>query len=233
MSNRGGACLQSSGGIIANGTPSPSLGDARVRNFVVNGGRIDVLYDPIGLQFAVPTEGAASVTVLPTQPSGAISGNRALAATPVRLTSLDTAHAPRSQSSVIADGQQRIVTVDMQDFRDSAGNSVPDVKIAVSTLDWLQPDQSRWRLPPTERRRDCQWRRIARARRSSPSHLHHSRRSRRGAVPDGRRGDGRRTGWDGAGERAACPRERANASATGRSRTRRSRSRAPLPSKPT
>ncbi|MGQ0735910.1 MAG: Ig-like domain-containing protein [Acidobacteriota bacterium] len=133
--DRNNNCLSGAGGRIANGMDSPALpGDSRVRNFVVTGGRIDVLFDPLGTEFGVSFGGTTFVQVLPTTATGTFSGNRALAFTPVTLTSLDTAHAPRSQSAVIADGLQKIVSVALQDFRDSAGNTVPDVMIAVSTL---------------------------------------------------------------------------------------------------
>jgi hypothetical protein len=127
-------CLESAGGQIVGGSVSPSFGDPRVRNFVVTGGRVDVLYDPLGTELGVSSSATARVMVLPTNANGTISGNRALAHTPVTLTALDTVHAPRSQSAVIADGLQKTVTIDLQDFRDSLGDAVPDVAFVASTL---------------------------------------------------------------------------------------------------
>ncbi len=135
--DRSNSCIDSAGGSITNGAQSPNLGagDLRIRNFVVMGGRVDVVFDPAGIQLDVAATAISNVTLLPTNPDGTVLGQQAFAVTPISLLSFDTATAPRSQSSVIADGRSKVVTINVSGLRDASGNPIPDgALVAASTL---------------------------------------------------------------------------------------------------
>jgi hypothetical protein len=113
-----------------------SPNDGRFRFFTVLGGRIDVVYDPLGAAgLSTGTDAVASIQVLPADANGNRVGFQAIAVEPVTLTTYDTAATPRSQSAAIADGAPKIVTIALTGIRDTAGNLVPDgARVAVTAL---------------------------------------------------------------------------------------------------
>jgi uncharacterized protein YjdB len=126
-----GCYVSSAGGGIDNGTTGP---DSRVHLFTVNGGRIDVLYDPVGAtQLGPKATETAVLQVLPTDGAGNLTSTTTLATTNVTLTEFDTAATPLSQDSVVANGVPKVVTATFMSMRDSAGKPVPDgVSVGVS-----------------------------------------------------------------------------------------------------
>lgn len=134
--DRAGFCVNSDGGAIANGAPTPEFGNvSHTRLFTVTGGRIDVLYDPSGTEVAVSNGKLARVQVLPAAANGTRTSNQSLAIRDVVLGTIDTAAAPRSQSVALADGSANLLTVTVDDIRDSTGALVPDgAVVVVSTL---------------------------------------------------------------------------------------------------
>ena len=140
--DRNGVVIDSAGGIITNGLPSPDLGDARMRYFVVTGGQIEVHYDPQGVLLAVPNTAIARIQLLPGKPSPAIDrgrriGIRAFTVVPVTLTSptTDGANVTAVPSSIYSDGGDRQVAVTVTGISDRHGQPVLDgTKVVVSTL---------------------------------------------------------------------------------------------------
>ncbi len=127
--------VPSAGGSIVNGEGASPNDPNRFVFFTVRGGRIDVLYDPATLGFATGTGGVANVQVLPADAAGSRIGFQAVVVEPVVLTTFDTAAAPRTQASVVADGNPKLVTITLTGIRDTAGNLVPDgARVAVTAL---------------------------------------------------------------------------------------------------
>lgn len=130
----GSCCVNSVGGTLVNGQ-GLSPNDARFQVFTVQGGRVDVIYDPLGAGgMSTAVNAVARLQVIPADASGSRIGFKATAVGEVNLVSVDTAASPRSQSSAIADGVSKTVIVKLESIRDSFGNIVPDgSRIAVTT----------------------------------------------------------------------------------------------------
>ncbi|MFZ4698475.1 MAG: Ig-like domain-containing protein [Candidatus Methylumidiphilus sp.] len=131
-----GYYYNSVGGNIVNGENTPAYpGVAHTKAFTVAGGRIDVVYDSLPLDYGSRVNGTAHLVVLPADAAGNRTGSRALAIAAVQVVGLDTVSTSRSTSNAIADGFSKIVSVTLGGARDTAGNRTPDgVKVMVSTL---------------------------------------------------------------------------------------------------
>jgi|GEM_PF-1369078 len=120
------ACIGSHGGSItgAEGSSPDGLG---LQIFTVQNGRVDVIYDPVSAPPLDARESAvANIQVMPANASGQRTSSTALAVAPVTLTSFDTVGTPRNQTSTVADGLEKIVTISFTGARDTAGQPVPD-----------------------------------------------------------------------------------------------------------
>lgn len=119
-------CIGSHGGSILNGEGDSPDGYG-LKVFTVHNQRIDVLYDP---GTAPPLEtaqgGTANIQVLPANASGNRTSDMVLDVASVSLTVFQTVGTSRSQTSAVADGLEKIVTVTFSGARDSAGQPVPD-----------------------------------------------------------------------------------------------------------
>jgi len=138
----GTGAIRSAGGTIIGGVATPN--DPRFRTFSVEGGRIDVVYDPAGATL-LASRGSSDVRVhvVPADAAGNVAATRAITLRAIDLASFDTASTALSQSAVVADGLAKVVTVTLAGIRDVTGRLVPDgTKLAVSAADtqFTQPD---------------------------------------------------------------------------------------------
>ncbi|HEV7734002.1 MAG TPA: Ig-like domain-containing protein [Candidatus Binatia bacterium] len=133
--DRANNCLFFDGGSIAGGAIAPDFGDVPYsRVFTVTGGRIDVLYDPADTEVGTSFGKLGLVAVIPADAAGSRTSTLALDYETIVLATIDTAAAPRTQSVVLANGDVNLVTVTVDDIRDSTGALVPDgAKVLVST----------------------------------------------------------------------------------------------------
>jgi len=126
-------CIASHGGSIANGDASPE--GFGLKAFTVNGGRIDVIYQPeTAPALRARLSAVSAIQVLPANASNLRTSNTALTFAPITLTSFDTVGTPRSQTSAIADGLEKIVIIKFQGARDTAGQPVPDGTPVIVTV---------------------------------------------------------------------------------------------------
>jgi hypothetical protein len=129
-----GSCIDSAGGVIANGAPSPELGagDRRITVLDVQDGAVTAIYSTAGAQ-ELGTGGSATARVqfLPAGPDGVRIGNRTIAIGNVTLTGF-------ASGVIIGAGtvaRNATATYVVTDLLDTAGQPIPDgVKVAVSTL---------------------------------------------------------------------------------------------------
>ncbi|HTL48656.1 MAG TPA: Ig-like domain-containing protein [Verrucomicrobiae bacterium] len=128
-------CIASHGGSITNGEGNSPDGFG-LRVFTVQNRRIDVVYDPgSSAPLNAWSLDISNIQVLPANSNGSRTSDTALAYTPVTLTSFESVGTTRSQTSVVADGLEKILTVTFTGARDTAGQPVPDGTPFVVTVE--------------------------------------------------------------------------------------------------
>lgn len=128
-----GCCwLQSAGGQILSGTPSPSTG---YYVHTVQNGALTVTYADQNVTAATGQQLTANVVVLEANSSGAVANNTAVGVVPVTISGLSSAQGSASPIEVVANGGQHVSTVTFSNFRDAAGTPVPDgTQVAVTAI---------------------------------------------------------------------------------------------------
>jgi hypothetical protein len=132
-----GGCIDSAGGIIVNGVPSPELADGRLQILQVEDGQVAIEYDPRGVTVGVDSLATARVQVLPARPDGVRIGDRSFVVVPVTLSPpfAQLANVSVVPPAVLADGGDHRVIVSVSDITDLNGNPAPDdTRVAVSNL---------------------------------------------------------------------------------------------------
>jgi hypothetical protein len=119
-----GFCINSAGGQILDGTASPS--GSIYKFFTVQGGKVTATYADQGLAVGPGQTNTARVVLLPSDASGAILSSTALGSIPVSLAGLTSGTGTVSPGVVFADGSDQRTTVTFTNFKDTAGQPVPD-----------------------------------------------------------------------------------------------------------
>lgn len=129
-----GFCIGSAGGQILDGTASPS--GSSYKFLTVQSGQVTATYADQS-QTVVPGQlRTARVILLPSDANGAVLSFTALGSIPVSLAALTSAAGTASPSVVFADGTDQRTTITLTNFKDTAGQLVPDgTMIAVSAAD--------------------------------------------------------------------------------------------------
>ncbi len=126
-----GFCVRSAGGQILDGADSPS--GSIYKAFTVQGGRVTATYADQGLTAGPGQVNTVQVVLLPSDANGAILSGTVLGSIPVSLAGLTSATGTASPGVVFADGSDQRSTITLTNFRDTAGQPVPDgTMIAVS-----------------------------------------------------------------------------------------------------
>jgi hypothetical protein len=119
-----GFCINSAGGQILDGTASPS--GSIYKFFTVQNGKVTATYADQGLAVGPGQTNTARVVLLPSDASGAILSSTALGSIPVSLAGLTSGTGSASPGVVFADGSDQRTTVTLGNFKDAAGQPVPD-----------------------------------------------------------------------------------------------------------
>lgn len=129
--NSSGNCIFSAGGQILNGTASPTGSQYRV--FTVQSGKVTVSYGDQGLASGPGQTQVANVVLLPSDAAGNRLDSISFAVVPVNLVGLTSGSGSASPAAVFADGSDQRTTITMSNFKDAAGQPVPDgTMVAVS-----------------------------------------------------------------------------------------------------
>jgi hypothetical protein len=120
-----GGCCNSApdGGVIVNGTVSPTNGDLKL--IAVENGGLTVQYSDSGLVVPFGTTRTGVISVLEMNGTNYAS-SRPIAAAGIYLGALESASVIPDQTSALADGVDRPFTVEVNSVRDNLGNRVPD-----------------------------------------------------------------------------------------------------------
>jgi hypothetical protein len=126
-----GNCINSAGGTIDSGAPSPEFGDNRMRVHQVVDGAVQVVYNSAPIKLGQGQSATAVVQFLPATPAGVRIGNRTFATAAVTI--VGPASAAVAGPGAVATSGQGVYTV--TNIRDAAGVLVPDgAKVVVATL---------------------------------------------------------------------------------------------------
>jgi hypothetical protein len=126
-----GFCVDSAGGQILNGDPSPSGSFYKV--FPITGGKVTITYGNQGI--AVPPSGTVTPTVmiLPASAVGALLSDRVLGYVSLTIVGTTSGSGAVTPSTLHADGSDFRSTVTFSNFTDGKGRPVPDgTKVALS-----------------------------------------------------------------------------------------------------
>ena len=128
-----GCCyLSSAGGQILTGTPSPSSG---YYIHTVQNGALTVTYADQNITAATGQELTANVVVLEANSSGQVTNYNAVGVVPVVLAGMSSAQGSVSPTEVMNSSGQHVTPVTFSNFRDAAGNPVPDgTQVAVTAV---------------------------------------------------------------------------------------------------
>lgn len=123
--------ISSAGGQIVSGTPSiPSPGYSI---HTVHNGALTVTYADQNVTATAGQELTANVVVVEANSSGQVLGTQMVAVAPVTIAGLTSAHGVASPTAVFANGGDYRSSITFSNFRDAAGNPVPDgTQVAVS-----------------------------------------------------------------------------------------------------
>jgi hypothetical protein len=126
-----GFYVNSAGGQIVNGTPSPSNSNYKI--ITVQNGALTVTYADQNVTASPGQEQTANVVVVEANSSGQIPNNTAVAVEPVTIAGLTSAQGTASPTAVFANGGDYRSTITLSNFRDAAGNPAPDgTQVAVT-----------------------------------------------------------------------------------------------------
>ncbi len=128
----GGCCyVNSAGGQIVNGTPSSS--GAQYKIITVQNGALTVTYADQNVTATPGQQLTANVVVLEANSSGQVTNSNAVGIVPVIVAGLTSAQGVANPSVVFANGGDYRSTITFSNFRDAAGNPVPDgTQVAVT-----------------------------------------------------------------------------------------------------
>lgn len=120
----GVAYIASAGGQIVNGTPSPSNSNYKI--LTVQGGALTVTYADQNVTATAGQELTANIVVVEANDSGQVTGTQMVAVESVTIAGLTSAKGTANPTSVFANGGDYRSTITLSNFRDAAGNPVPD-----------------------------------------------------------------------------------------------------------
>lgn len=127
----GNAYVGSAGGQIVSGTQSPYSSYFKIHT--VQGGALTVTYADQNVTATPGQELTANVVVVESNTNGQITNNNAIGVVPVAIAGLTSAHGVANPPSVFANGGDYRSTITLSNFRDAAGNPVPDgTQVAIS-----------------------------------------------------------------------------------------------------
>ncbi|MFZ1010565.1 MAG: carboxypeptidase regulatory-like domain-containing protein [Candidatus Sulfotelmatobacter sp.] len=128
----GGCCyVNSAGGQIVSGTPASN--NANYKIHTVQNGAVTVTYADQNVTATPGQELTANVSLLEVNSSGQVTNNNEIGIVPVTIAGLTTARGVASPTSVFANGGDYRSTITLSNFRDAAGNPVPDgTQVAVT-----------------------------------------------------------------------------------------------------
>ncbi len=119
-----GSYVYSVGGQVVNGTVSPSNSNYKI--ITVQGGALTVTYADQNVTSSPGQEQTANVVVVEANSSGQVTNNNAVAVEPVLIAGLTSATGVASPAVVFANGGDYRSNITLSNFRDAAGNPVPD-----------------------------------------------------------------------------------------------------------
>jgi hypothetical protein len=134
------SCVNSAGGVIVGGTPSPSGGIYRV--FAVQNGQVVLEYSAQGVSLSSAAQAIAVVQVVPARPDGSLIGSRVAGTVSVQLGGAGGATVAVSPSDLLADGVDRLVQVTVSHLVDADGvTPIPDgAKVVLSAANCAARD---------------------------------------------------------------------------------------------
>ena len=112
------------GGQIVNGGVSPNGSNYGV--FTVQNGSISVIYADQNITSTPGQSQTANVVLMESNASGGVQSRTELGIVPVLLSGLTSAQGSASPTSVHADGGNHRASITISNFKDAAGNPVPD-----------------------------------------------------------------------------------------------------------
>lgn len=125
------------GGSFPGSTSTPN--DGSFRTYTAQGGEVVVTYDDGGVFADFGTPGQIVVAMVPADANGSRTTHVPVAEARIVVTALDSASIVPQQTSVLADGVNRPVVVDVNSVRDNAGNLVPDgTALALTVANWYR-----------------------------------------------------------------------------------------------
>jgi hypothetical protein len=141
----GNSYIQSAGGQIVSGTPATNNSNFKIHT--VQNGTLTVTYADQNVTATPGQELTANVIVTEANSSNQVTNNYALGIAPVILAGLTSAHGVANPTSVFANGGDYRSTITLSNFRDAAGNPVPDgTQVGVSAAGW-NPGVVQFQLP--------------------------------------------------------------------------------------
>lgn len=119
-----GFCVNSAGGQVLNGTPSPSGSAYTV--LTVQNGAVTVNYADQNVIAGPGQTVVANITLMESDANGSLISSTEEGIIPVNIAGLSSAQGSASPTVVFADGADHFSTVTLTNFRDAAGQPVPD-----------------------------------------------------------------------------------------------------------
>ncbi len=133
----GGFHNGSAGGAILGGDVTPN--DGRFRTFTVVDGEIVVTYSDADVLAQFGAEPVAVISVVPANAAGSLTQSIPVAEARVRIGAVDSASLVPQEGSTIADGESRLIVVDINSVRDLYGNRLSDgTRLAVTASQWYR-----------------------------------------------------------------------------------------------
>ncbi len=128
----GGCCyVNSAGGQIVNGTPSSS--GSQYKLLTVQNGALTVTYADQNVTATPGQELTANIVVLEANSNGQVTNSNAVGIVPLTIAGLTSAQGAANPTSVFANGGDYRSNITLSNFRDAAGNLVPDgTQVAVT-----------------------------------------------------------------------------------------------------
>ncbi len=125
------------GGALLGGVGTPN--DGNFRTFTAQGGEVVVTYSDAGVLADFGAPGTAVVALVTADVNGNRTGLTPVAEARVLVGALDSASILPQQTSVIADGVDRPIVVDVNSVRDNYGNAVTDgTRVALTAVAWYR-----------------------------------------------------------------------------------------------
>lgn len=140
----GGNYVLSAGGQIVSGT---ATSNSNFKLHTVQGGALTVTYADQNVTATPGQELIANVVVIEANTSGNVTNNNAVGIVPVTIAGLTSARGTASPTSVFANGGDYRSSLTFSNFRDAAGNLVPDgTQVAVSAAGYVSIVGGNWVL---------------------------------------------------------------------------------------